>query len=158
MWWELTGGSVYAGVCAAVEAAEAKVGAVGVALAGAPAVVHRAGALGVRQRAGGRALPSAAIAVSVAAVAAEGSLGQAVVLLAHSAVHVVPESILVPLSKVSHFGLRAISNTNTSIFEQYLGGQLRYSGIQYVFFKNPFAFCPKVWEAKLWLVVWSIHI
>ena len=89
--WELTCGSVDTGVGAAVEAAEAEVGAVGVALAGAPAVAHRACALGVRQRAGRRALPAAASAVAAAAaVAAEGPLCQAVVLLAHRAVHVVP--------------------------------------------------------------------
>ena len=128
-------------VGAAVEAAEAEVGAVGVALAGAPAVVHRAGALGVRQRAGGRALSSAAIAVSVAAVAAEGSLGQAVVLLAHSAVHVVPGNNRVTLTKGSQLEFRAISTTIRVSLSKFLGGQLRYSGIQYFLQES---FCLKV--------------
>ena len=63
--WELTCGSVDAGVGAAVEAAEAEVGAVGVALARAPAVAHRARALGVGQRARRRALPPAAAVAQI---------------------------------------------------------------------------------------------
>lgn len=82
-------GAVHATVGAAVEAAQAEVGAVGVALAGGPAVGHGAGALGVAQGVHVGALPAAAVAAAVA-LAGERALGQAVVLLRHGAVNVVP--------------------------------------------------------------------
>ena len=83
-------GPVDAGVCASVEAAEAEVGAVGVALSGGPAVGDGSGALGVAQRVHVGAGTAAAVAPATS-VAAEGSLREAVVLLAQGAVNVVPE-------------------------------------------------------------------
>jgi hypothetical protein len=85
----VTFGSVHASVCASIEATESIVGAIGVALSGRPTVALDAGALGVRPFAGSRA--GSATVAAVAAVAAKGALREAVVLLAHGAVNVVPE-------------------------------------------------------------------
>jgi hypothetical protein len=87
----VTFGSVHASVCASIEATESIVGAIGVALSGRPTVALDAGALGVRPFAGSRAGSATVAAVAVAAVAAKGALREAVVLLAHGAVNVVPE-------------------------------------------------------------------